>query len=106
MLKKVVFPAPFGPITLTMLPLSTSSVTSLTAVRPPKRFVICCASNSATLTSLPAQAHVCRSLDRDVGVDQVLRILPGPLARLRRALGQLEAPPPLRQDALRTENRH
>src|SRR5918996_6500700 len=35
MLKKVVLPAPFGPIRLTMLPCGMSKSTSLTAIRPP-----------------------------------------------------------------------
>src|SRR4030095_14661212 len=38
-LKKVVFPAPFGPITECSEPSSTSSVTALTAVRAPKDLV-------------------------------------------------------------------
>src|SRR5262244_4275760 len=38
-LKKVVFPAPFGPITECSEPSSTSMVTPLTAVSAPKDFV-------------------------------------------------------------------
>jgi len=37
-LKKVVFPAPLGPMMLTIRPRSMSTVILLTAVRPPKRF--------------------------------------------------------------------
>jgi hypothetical protein len=36
----VLFPAPFGPTTATMSPSSIPNVTSSTAGRPPKRFVI------------------------------------------------------------------
>ena len=35
MLKNVVFPAPFGPISEITLPRGTVNVTSLTAIRPP-----------------------------------------------------------------------
>ena len=39
MLKNVVLPAPFGPMRLTMLPRGIVKSMSLTATRPPKRFV-------------------------------------------------------------------
>ena len=38
-LKKVVLPAPFGPMTLTIAPWSTSKSSSLTAISPPNRLV-------------------------------------------------------------------
>ena len=38
-LKTVVFPAPFGPMSPTMAPSSTSKETSFTAISPPKDFV-------------------------------------------------------------------
>src|ERR1035437_6264089 len=37
--KRVVLPAPFGPMTPKISPGSTSNETALTATRPPKRFV-------------------------------------------------------------------
>src|ERR1700729_2306619 len=40
MLKKVVLPAPFGPISETIDRAGMSNVTSLTAIRPPNRLVI------------------------------------------------------------------
>src|SRR3954466_7925244 len=39
MLKVVLFPAPFGPITPRISPSRTSKSSPVTAVRPPKRFV-------------------------------------------------------------------
>ena len=39
MLKKVVLPAPFGPMSDTMEPLGMSKSTLLTASNPPNRFV-------------------------------------------------------------------
>ena len=40
-LKKVVLPAPLGPMMLKIRPRSMSTVMLLTAVRPPKRFRRC-----------------------------------------------------------------
>src|SRR5690606_10763827 len=39
-LKKVVLPAPLGPMMALILPCSNSALTLLTAVRPPKRLVM------------------------------------------------------------------
>src|SRR5262249_31424291 len=47
-LKQVVFPAPLGPISPTISPLSTLSSTSLTAAKPPKSRVSPWVSRSAT----------------------------------------------------------
>src|SRR6266498_5642903 len=47
-LKNVVLPAPFGPISPTIRPSSTSRSTSSRAAKPPKRFVTLSASRSAT----------------------------------------------------------
>src|SRR3954447_15282224 len=44
-LKKVVLPAPFGPMRLTMLPRGITKFTSFTATRPPNRMVILRASS-------------------------------------------------------------
>ncbi len=46
MLKNVVLPAPLGPISETIDFCGIEKETSLTAVRPPKRFVIARASRS------------------------------------------------------------
>src|SRR5437764_7201460 len=46
MLKKVVLPAPLGPITLKTVFLRSVTATSLTATRPPKRLVMPTASRS------------------------------------------------------------
>src|ERR1051325_9314071 len=40
-LKRVVFPAPLGPMIPSRSPALTSKLTSFTAVRPPKRLVTC-----------------------------------------------------------------
>src|SRR6476620_2832095 len=48
-LKKVVLPAPFGPIRLTMAPRGMVKSTLFTATRPPKRLVI----STARSKSLP-----------------------------------------------------
>jgi len=54
-LKNVVFPAPLGPITLTILPASMVSDTSLTAVSPPNCLVICfCFQERHNQTSQPS----------------------------------------------------
>jgi hypothetical protein len=51
MLKNVVFPAPFGPMRLTMALSGMSKSTELTATRPPKAFVILRASMMFALAS-------------------------------------------------------
>src|SRR3990172_8325307 len=53
-LKKVVFPAPFGPITLTMPPCSISKSRLLTATSPPKRLVTPSATSSGIPCPLPS----------------------------------------------------
>src|SRR5208337_2307649 len=57
-LKKVVFPAPFGPIMEKMRPLSMEKLSLLTAVRPPNRFTTSFVSRirpaSATISPLCA----------------------------------------------------
>ena len=58
-LNTVVFPAPFGPITLWMLPSATERSRRSTATSPPKRFV----SRSQTRISSPVTAGT-RTCDR------------------------------------------
>ena len=48
-LKKVVFPAPLGPISPTISPSCTCMLTSSTAVRPPKRIVTLLASRTTVV---------------------------------------------------------
>src|SRR5438876_4600040 len=52
-LKSVVLPAPFGPISPTISPASTSSDTSSTATMPPNRFVTFCTVSSAIAGDYP-----------------------------------------------------
>ena len=47
-LRRVLFPAPFGPTTATMSPSSIPNVTPSTAGRPPKRFVMPSTSRSSS----------------------------------------------------------
>src|SRR5262245_14359644 len=69
MLKKVVLPAPFGPIRLTMAPRGITKSTLLTATRPPKLLVMACASRSKLPPALElggdsggvGELEVCRS---------------------------------------------
>src|SRR6478609_4966343 len=51
MLKKVVFPAPFGPISETIAPRGTVKSTSLLATSPPNSLRSCRVSRSASGTS-------------------------------------------------------
>src|SRR6266849_1555511 len=50
MLKNVVFPAPFGPIKLTISPVGTVKSTSSTATRPPNSLRNICVSSSTSCT--------------------------------------------------------
>jgi hypothetical protein len=56
-LKSVVFPAPFGPIRLQICPASTLKLTSLTAVKPPKRLETPTMSRSALTTATACAAY-------------------------------------------------
>ena len=56
-LNSVVLPAPFGPMTAVIEPRITSTETSLTAVRPPKRMVTRWTEISGALTSAPPCAN-------------------------------------------------
>jgi hypothetical protein len=56
-LKSVVLPAPFGPIRLQIWPASTLKLTSLTAVRPPKRLETPTISRSALTTATACAAY-------------------------------------------------
>src|SRR4030095_12073799 len=56
-LKKVVLPAPFGPMMEAMCPSSSWKFTSLRAVRPPKRLVIARASRSGATSAVLELAH-------------------------------------------------
>src|SRR4029453_6926354 len=56
-LKKVVLPAPFGPMIEAMCPSSSSKFTSLRAVRPPNRLVIPRASRSGATSDVLELAH-------------------------------------------------
>src|SRR5688572_19628044 len=59
-LKNVVLPAPLGPISETIPFSGTVKSTSLTAVRPPKRFVIPRASRSAISAPHRVEVFVAR----------------------------------------------
>src|SRR5438552_3480102 len=83
MLKNVVFPAPFGPMRLTIEPSGTVKSTSFTAVRPPN--------------SLRRLWAVSRSA---ISVRHVVERLVGD------ALVELCRPPRARDEALRSEEHH
>src|SRR6266568_7290743 len=52
MLKNVVFPAPFGPIRLTIEPVGTMKSTSSTATRPPNSLRSICVSSNTSCTGV------------------------------------------------------
>src|SRR5262245_26368662 len=58
-LNSVVLPAPLGPMMLTISPRPSSTETSLTAVRPPKRFTTLCAFRNGALIDGPPRSHQC-----------------------------------------------
>src|SRR2546430_1778589 len=64
-LKRVLFPAPFGPIMLRISPRLTLKLTWSTAVSPPNRFVSACVSSTTVLSGLTARRHQGYDNDRD-----------------------------------------
>jgi hypothetical protein len=64
MLKKVVFPAPFGPMRLTMDLSGISKSTALTATRPPKALVIPRVSRMFEVSSVISANHCLAGLPR------------------------------------------
>src|SRR3954471_11563163 len=84
-LKRVLLPAPFGPITARISPSSTSKLTSLTASRPPKRLVRSWTRSRLTASALlPAEGEAQDSVgeeqhdgDHQAAVEQRLVLLEG-----------------------------
>src|SRR5918997_2817336 len=91
MLKNVVFPAPFGPIRLTMARSGMSKFTEFTATRPPKTFVMPRAS-SRVFALWPFPSDTGRTTHRVAGAGVVV-------AQLLLALA-------VRDDPLRPEQHH
>src|SRR5882757_829810 len=92
-LTRVVFPAPFGPMTAWISPIAKSSDTSLTAARPPKRFESATVRSAiSAMIALPLWHHArhqplqpARERQHDRDDDQALDQLPvfgQPLQRL------------------------
>ena len=94
MLKKVVLPAPLGPMIETIERGLTLKETSSTATRPPKALVTCSVASSASAEPLPA-LMTRASMDLPAA----------PRARPRRCR-QLELAPALRQQALGSQHHH
>src|SRR5215212_6443322 len=92
MLKKVVLPAPFGPISETIEASGIVKLTSFVAIRPPNSF----RTRSATRRSVIAQLAIrVAALEGDV-VER----------RVTDAELELGPPPPLRNQALRPQEHH
>src|SRR4051812_9301294 len=81
MLKKVVLPAPLGPIRLTIEPRGTTKSTSLTATRPPNSLRIWFTSSSSPVPAAVLPEVVAVSLMGDV----VERLVVDALVQLGRA---------------------
>src|SRR4051794_7676240 len=92
-LKRVVLPAPFGPMTLVTLPFAMSRSTAFTATRPPNRLVIRRTSSSA---ASPGSDGASRTAAPS-GLNQ--RLHDGLAMQLGAALAA-------REDALRPEEHH
>src|SRR5690242_14534 len=97
MLKNVVLPAPFGPISDTTLPRGTVNETLLTATRPPNTFRTSCASRIDSAL-MPAPSSRCRSC-RPCLLGVVERLVVHSLVELERA-------PARRDEALGPEQHH
>src|ERR1035437_6211767 len=90
MLKTVVFPAPFGPMSDTISPSSMCMVSSLTAFRPPNCMVMLVASTSAMVSSALRRRLqvVVRSSGAVVQVpERLVLVLEGPLVLRMQLLG-------------------
>src|SRR6266567_8926057 len=78
MLKKVVFPAPFGPIRLTMARSSIVKSTLLTATSPPNRLVMPRAVSSSAMASSSAHAAE-RAVDERILAELIQLLLSIPV---------------------------
>src|SRR5438093_3938110 len=101
-LKKVVFPAPLGPMIEAIRPSSSSKSTVFSAVNPPKRLVTPLASRTTAISTVPAARQLPVAApggkealwaedhhqDQDQAEDHAL-VLRG--LELRRQVGQVEA---------------
>src|SRR5215212_11789739 len=92
MLKKVVLPAPFGPISETIEASGIVKSTSFVAIRPPNSFRTLSARRRSVIAQLPIRVA---AFERDV----VQRRVADPELQLR-------PPPPLRDQALWSQEHH
>src|SRR5712692_9056623 len=97
MLNRVVLPAPFGPITLTISPLSTWRSRPSIARTPPKSLVSWVISRSAIL-------RASASLEADLGRLAPMGLDPCVLEHL--VLAELASPPPARDESLGPSQHH
>src|SRR5215216_6802987 len=92
MLKKVVLPAPFGPMSETIEACGIVKSTSFVAIRPPNSFRTCSATSRSVIAQLAIRVA---ALEADV----VQR-------RVADAELQLRPPPPLRDQPLGSQEHH